>query len=355
MALLPSGIYFETYNERKSYIHTRPQWACFIIFLLLLAFLPYLVSLRFLGFISTTYIILIAVVGLQLTTGYAGQMNLGQSAFMGMGAYVTASLALNLHLPIWITIPCGGIGGAILGIIFGLPVLRIKGFYAALSTLAGQIIFPLIIFSLPLKMFGGALGLRIEPAKFLGITFASDVSLYYFNMIISLIMIFFAFNLLRSRISRAFVAIRDNDIVAELIGINISYYKILAFFIGAFYAGVAGSLWAYNLRYVGVDQFTLFFSIWYLGMIIVGGTGNLFGAILGTLFLRSIQEVMNHLGPFLVRAFPKVGGPEAWFGGMNILLGLMIVLFLIYEPRGLAHVWNTLKLSYRIWPFPYTK
>jgi branched-chain amino acid transport system permease protein len=355
MALLPSGIFFESYHQKKAYIHTRPQWVCFIVFLLLLVFLPSLIGSRLLGVVNVIGIILIAVVGLQIPIGYAGQINLGQSAFMGMGAFVAASLAINFDLPIWVTIPCGGLGGAFLGAIFALPVMRIKGFYLALTTMTAQVIFPILIMHSPDKLFGGAIGLRIEPAKFLGITFNTDRGLYYLNMTVAAIMIFFAFNLVRSRTGRAFTAIRDNDIAAEMIGIHISFYKTLAFFIGAFYAGVAGGLWAYYIRFIGADQFTLYFSIWYVSMLIVGGLGSILGAILGTVFLRSLQEIMTYLGPFLVKVFPQMGGSEIWFAGMNILLGVVIVLFLIFEPRGLAHRWAILKTSYRIWPFPYIR
>ena len=355
MPLLPSGIFFESYHQKKAYIHTRPQWVCFIVFLLILVFLPSLIGSRLLGVVNVIGIILIAVVGLQIPIGYAGQINLGQSAFMGMGAFVAASLAINFDLPIWVTIPCGGLGGAFLGAIFALPVMRIKGFYLALTTMTAQVIFPILIMQLPDKLFGGAIGLRIEPGTFLGITFNTDRSLYYLNMTVAAIMIFFAFNLVRSRTGRAFTAIRDNDIAAEMIGINISFYKTLAFFIGAFFAGVAGGLWAYYIRFIGADQFTLYFSIWYVSMLIVGGLGSILGAILGTVFLRSLQEIMTYLGPFLVKVFPQMGGSEIWFAGMNILLGVVIVLFLIFEPRGLAHRWAILKTSYRIWPFPYIR
>ncbi len=355
MALLPSGIFFESYRQKKAYIHTRPQRICFLILMLLLAFLPYLIGSRLLGIVNVMSIILIAVVGLQLPIGYTGQINLGQSAFMGMGAFVTASLALNFDLPIWITIPCGGLGGALLGATFALPAVRIKGFYLALTTMTAQVIFPILIMHLPDKWFGGAIGLRIEPAKFLGVTFQTDRSLYYLNMLVAVIMIFLAFNLVRSRVGRAFMAIRDNDLAAEMIGIPISLYKTLAFFIGAFYAGIAGALWAYYIRFIGADQFTLYFSIWYVSMLIVGGLGSILGAILGTVFLRSLQEMITYLGPFLARAFPQMGGSEIWFASMNILLGVVIVLFLIFEPRGLAHRWIILKTAYRIWPFPYIR
>ncbi|MEW6262004.1 MAG: branched-chain amino acid ABC transporter permease [Thermodesulfobacteriota bacterium] len=353
MALLPCGIYFEDYRQDMAYLRTKPQWAALLLFLALLMVLPYLLSVKYLAMINLATMICIAVVGLQLTTGYAGQINLGQSAFMGMGAFVCGSLSINFHLPFWITIPAGGLGAAALGAVFGVPALRIKGFYLAMTTIAAQVIFPLLVMHLPNKWFGGAIGLNLEPARIGPLKFDTDISLYYFIMITAIVMIFFAFNLVRCRVGRAFVAIRDNDIAAEMTGINVFYYKTLAFAIGAGYAGVAGGLWAYYLRYVGADQFTLYFSVWYMGMLIVGGLGSVLGAIFGTFFIRALQEMVTALAPKLVEYLPMAGSAEVWFAGMNILLGGTIVLFLIFEPRGLYHRWVILKTSYRIWPFPY--
>lgn len=353
MALLPCGVHFRTYRGDRAYLHTKYQWACFVIFMVLLFALPALISIKYIAMINVTAIMVIAVVGLQITSGYAGQVNLGQSAFMGMGAFVAASLAANFNLPFLITIPAGGLGGAVFGALFGIPALRIKGFYLALTTIAAQIIFPLLIMSLPERWCGGAIGLQIDPAKLGPFVFDTDKSIYYLIMAITVMMVYFAFNLVRTRVGRAFVAIRDNDIAAEIMGINLFVYKTLAFFIGAFYAGVAGGLWAYHLRYVGADQFTIYYSIWFVGMLIVGGLGSVLGAIMGTIFLRILQEFILYLGPLLVTVFPHIGSAQMWFAGMNILLGGIIILFLIYEPRGLAHRWNIIKTNYRVWPFPY--
>jgi branched-chain amino acid transport system permease protein len=353
MALLPCGIHFESYRKDMAYLHTRLQWVFLIAFLALLFGLPFLVSVRFISIINIMTMICIAVVGLQITIGYAGQTNLGQSAFMGMGAFVTGSLAINFQLPFWVTIPAGGLSAALFGSIFGIPALRIKGFYLAITTIAAQIMFPLFIIHMPDRVFGGSLGLKMEPARLWGIVFNTDRSLYYLIMTTGVIMIFFSFNLVRSRVGRAFIAVRDNDLAAEIMGINVFYYKALGFFIGALYAGVAGGLWAYYIRYLGADQFTLYYSVWFVGMVIVGGLGSILGAILGTIFIRSLQEIISYLGPFLVKFLPHVAGEEVWFAGMNILLGGVIILFLIFDPRGLYHRWVLLKTSYRIWPFPY--
>jgi len=353
MALLPCGVHFRTYRGDRAYFHTKAQWACFVAFIIVLFTLPLWAGIRYIAMLNVTAIYVIAVVGLQITSGYTGQTNLGQSAFMGMGAFVCASMAANLNLPFWLTIPAGGLGAAVFGALFGIPALRIKGFYLALTTIAAQIIFPLLIMSLPEKLAGGAIGLQIDPARLGPITFDTDVSLYYLFMGITVIMVYFAFNLVRTRVGRVFVAIRDNDIAAEIMGINLFYYKTLAFFIGAFYAGVAGGLWAYHLRYVGADQFTIYMSIWFVGMIIVGGLGSVLGAIMGTIFLRMLQEAILYLGPLMVNLFPNMGEAQMWYAGMNIVLGGVIIVFLVYEPHGLAHRWNILKTNYRVWPFPY--
>ena len=353
MALLPCGIHFDSYSKEKAYIHTRVQWVCFLAFLIFLLFLPQILSVRFIAMVNIMAIMCIAVVGLQITTGYAGQINLGQSAFMGMGAYVCATLVYNWHLPFWVTIPAGGLGGAMLGAVFGIPALRIKGFYLGLTTIAAQVMFPLLIMHMPLSWFGGGQGLRIEAPRLWDITLNTDQSIYYLIMGVACIMILFAFNLVRGRVGRAFVSIRDNEITAELMGINVFSFKTLAFFIGAMYAGVAGGLWAYYIRYVGADQFTLYYSVWFVGMLIVGGLGNILGAILGTIFIRSLQETVTYLGPFLAKVVPQLGGANVWFAGMNIFLGGIIILFLIFEPRGIYHRWCILKTNFRIWPFPY--
>lgn len=348
--MLPCGTYPRSYEEDKAIVRTRLQWGLFIGFLAMLFTLPLFVPDRFIGMLNIAGIILVAVVGLQLTTGYCGQINLGQAAFLGMGAYCTAAVAFHFDLPFWLAIPIGGVGAAIFGSIFGLPAVRVKGFYLALTTLAATFFFNFMMLRLP--GFGGATGIGVPAASIGEFRFTSVHSQYYLIMVVTVVMIFFAYGLVRSRIGRAFTAIRDNDNAAEILGINVFYYKTLAFLLGAMFAGIAGGLWAYNLRFVSVEQFTLFHSLWYVGMIIVGGMGSILGAILGTLLLRGLEELITWVGPVLAGILPGISG-EMWFAGMNIILGGVIILFLIFEPRGLAHRWNIFKATYRLWPFPY--
>jgi branched-chain amino acid transport system permease protein len=348
---LPGGVYSETYAQDRALIRTPGQWAWFAAFILALVLLPLVVSGRIVGIANVIGITLVAVVGLQLTSGIAGQINMGQSAFMGVGAYVAGALSTKLGAPFWLALPLAGVGAAAFGALFGLAALRIKGFYLALTTIAAQYIFTFAMLKLPKEWFGRSEGIRLEPATLGSFAFDTDARIYYLILLVVVIMTAGAFGVVRSRTGRAFIAVRDNDNAAEVIGINVFYYKILAFFMGAFYAGVAGGLWAYYLRYVQADQFTLWLSVWYIGMLIVGGMGSVLGAIVGTVVIRLLQEFIGAFGPVLSEAFPQIGG-QLVFAGMNILLGGLIILFVLFEPRGLVHRWNIVKESYRIWPFP---
>lgn len=349
---LPAGVHFETYAQDRALIRTRSQWIWFALLMLALVALPFSGSGRLLGTAIVIGITVIAVVGLQLNSGYAGQINMGQSAFMGVGAYACAVLATKFSAPLWITIPAAGLCSALFGAIFGLAALRIKGFYLALTTIAAQYIFGFAMLKLPKEWFGRSEGIRMEPASIGGLVLDTDERLYWLVLVVAVVMVTGAWGIVRSRTGRAFVAVRDNDNAAEVIGIDVFRYKTLAFFIGAFYAGIAGALWAYYVRYVQADQFTLWLSVWYLGMLIVGGMGSILGAIIGTVVIRLFQELITVTGPLITEWLPQLGG-QFVFASMNMLLGGMIILFVIFEPRGLVHRWNIMKESYRIWPFPH--
>ena len=187
----------------------------------------------------------------------------------------------------------------------------------------------------------GSLQLRTQSAQF------------YFIIAITILTVFLAKNIARTRVGKAFVAIRDNDLAAEVMGINLFRYKLLAFFIGCFIAGVAGSLMAYWTRYVSTESFTFTISILYIGMIIIGGLGTTLGPIFGAVFIRVLEVIINkHISPALQDAFPQL--PSGFTAGIApLLFGLAIILFLIFEPRGLAHRWQLIKSAYRLWPFSY--
>jgi branched-chain amino acid transport system permease protein len=349
---LPAGVYSETYAQDQALIKTYKQWCWLLGLLFFLFILPFIAEVGIVGIMIVTCIMIIPVVGLQITTGYAGQINLGQSAMMGIGAYVCAATSVNASLPACITIPIGGISAAIFAAVFGLSAVRIKGFYMALTTFAAHYIFNFTMLKLPRNWFGQSEGIRIQFASIGPFVFDTDIKMYYLILGITIIMTYGAFSLMRGKAGRALVAVRDNENAADIVGINSRYYKVLAFFIGGFYAGIGGSLWAYYIRYIMVEQFTIWYSVWFLAMLIVGGMGSILGAIIGTLIIRFSQELITYLGPQLAVLFPQIGG-QIVFASMNLLLGGSIMIFVIFQPRGLVYRWNILKEAFRIWPFPH--
>lgn len=348
----PAGVFATTYPRDQALIRTRKQLVALLVFLALLLLVPQLLGARLVAMGSVMLITAVVVVGLQINTGYAGQVNLGQAAFMGAGAYVTGVCAAKFGLPFWISIPMGGVAAAAFGFVFGLSAVRIKGFYLALTTIAAQFLFHFLVLNLPSSWLGGSNGLSIEPATFFGHRLADDASIYYLCLAFAVVMVYGAYGITRSRHGRAFVAVRDDDVASGMMGIDVVRAKATAFLVGAFYAGIGGGLWAYYVRFVAVDQFTLLHSIWFIAMIIVGGMGSVTGALIGVVVIKLAQEGFTSLGPTVVEMLPFLGG-DVVFASMNVFLGGVIAAFLIFEPRGLMHRWNIVKRSYRLWPFPY--
>jgi len=346
----PSGIFSTSYARDRALIRTRAQWVALALFIGILLIYPWFASARLVAIANLMLVTSIVVVGLQITTGYAGQINLGQAAFMGVGAYAASVVEVKAGLPFWVAVPVAGLVAALAGWLFGMTAKRIKGFYLALTTIAAQFIFHFVVLNLPSSWLGGVNGFSLEPARLGTFLFNTDRSLYYLFLVVTMVMVFGAFGILRSRHGRAFVAVRDDDVAAGMMGIDVAGAKSRAFVLGAFYAGIGGALWAYQVRYVSVDQFTLFNSIWFIAMMIVGGLGSIVGALIGTVLIRGVQEVITSLGPDLVERIPSLSS-DLIFASMNVFLGLIITLFLLFEPKGLMHRWNILKTNYRLWPF----
>lgn len=348
----PCGVFRKDYAEDKAVVRTKLQWGLLIGLLILVFSIPSWLDPGYLGMLRVGGIFIIAVLGLNMLMGYCGQISLGHAAFMGAGAYACAKVAGTWDLNFILSILVGGLGGTFFGMIFALPAARIKGMYIALTTLAAQFVFAFVMTRLPTSWFGGSGGIHFPPAHIGDIQIVSQEGLYYLTFAFVVVFTFIAVNISRSKIGRAFQAIRDNDLAAEVMGINVFAHKLLAFAISGFFAGVAGALWAYSTRFVTASQFTLWSSIWMAGMVIVGGMGSNLGAILGVILLRGLEEAITILGPALGEALPALGGAVR-FALMNVFLGLVIILFLIFEPRGLAHRWQIFKTYYRKWPFPY--
>lgn len=348
----PAGRFSTTYTQDRALVRTKAQAAVLVAAIAFMCIVPLLGSPRILAYLTLLTITCITVIGLQITMGYAGQINLGQSAFMGIGAYAAALLSGKAGMPFWLVIPIAGLASAVVGYLFGLSAVRIKGFYLALTTVAAQVIFPFIILSLPSSWLGGSNGMNIPAASIGGLRIIAESHFYWLSLAVCGVMLYGAFGIVRSRFGRAFMAVRDDELAAGMTGLPVAQTKAFAFLIGAFYAGVAGSLVAYQLRFVNYDQFTLFASVWVIAMVIVGGLGSIVGAIVGAALILGIQDGLTFIGPALVESFPALGR-NAVFALMNVILGALVAVCLIFEPRGLMHRWKVLKQMYRSWPFPY--
>jgi branched-chain amino acid transport system permease protein len=349
------GDFKTTYAEDTAILRSKKGWGVVIVLLLLTIVMPILVGNgQFINFLNWVLITFIVALGLQIVTGYCGQISVCQFAFMGVGAYTSAILTTKLGLSFWMALPLAGISAGIVGLVLGLPSARLKGFYLAVVTLAGQFIIPWGIIHLPKSLTGGPYGMEASTPRIGSLSFINPEQFYPIIVVFSIVMTLIAINITRTRIGRAFVAIRDNEIAAEVMGINVNYYKLVAFFISAFYAGIAGSLWAHNMRVIYPEFYNLTQSIWMLGILVIGGLGSISGVLMGTLFVRGLEELVNTFTPNLAEAIlPGVSGAQFCSGLLMIVFGGLIAWFLIFEPRGLAHRWQAFRSYWRMWPFSY--
>lgn len=346
----PTGIWFERYTDESRVLETRRAQLWLLALCAGLLALPALSGNWLLGEMTNFYITLVAVYGLYVTVGMAGQINIAQSAFVGVGAFTAAKLS-SLNVPFVLVIPAAALMTGAVSVLFALPAARVKGFYLALTTLAAQVMFPIVIFALPISWLGGLVGMPVMPPAILGYSIGTPAGLYYLGLGCAALAVWTAYNLPRSRIGRAFRAVHDNDSAAGVMGIPVTKVKIQAFFAGALYAGVAGAVLAYMLQFVTVSSFTLFASVWYLGMLIVGGLHSPLGPILGVAFVTLVQEGLHTGANAVLQSGAGIGG-GAVFALSSVVLGFFVLCALIFEPRGLAHVWHTAMTAFRLWPFP---
>jgi len=345
----PCGVFDDTYSSDMSIVRTKFQRFCLIGSLVLLAIFPLFKTYYLLSLVNKMAIIAIVAMGLQIVSGLCGQISFGQAAFMAVGAYTTCILT-NGGWSFWIAMPIAGLVAGLLGLFGGASALRVKEFYLAIATLAMH--FVIIWLTMHMDITGGTDGLHMDYPSFFGILIEEESQKFYVIIPVLVLMTFAARNLQRTRIGRVFVAIRDNDLAAEVMGINLFYYKLLAFFIACFYAGVAGSLWVLWIGLAHPDQFALLENVYYLGMIIIGGMGSIPGVFFGVVFIMVIDEILLFAAPSISAFFPWLGMDVAANLGFSVF-GIMIVLFLIFEPRGLYHRWNIVKSSLRLYPFTY--
>lgn len=348
---LPCGVYNESYEQSKAVVRTGLQWFLVLAAPAIFVFVSYFFASNYLiSLFILIGITIIATLGLQLLVGYAGQLSIAHAAFMGVGAYTSSILTYKLGLPFWVALPCSMCMSGAVGLVFGGPSLRLKGFYLLMATFAAQFLIT-YIFRNWTAVTGGTSGIN-APAPTIGPWILNtDKDYFILVMLCLLIATIVAKNLTRTKVGRAFVAIRDNDLAAEVMGINVGYYKLLAFFISCIFAGLAGSLYAHWRLTTVPDSFDLMASIWFLGYVIAGGMGSISGTFFGVIFIIGLTEVLRWItGPLSV-AVPEM---TTWILALRpIVFGIVIILFLIFEPRGLAHKWGVFKTYYRLWPYPY--
>jgi branched-chain amino acid transport system permease protein len=288
--------------------------------------------------------------GLNILTGFTGQISLGNAAFLAVGAYSTAFLAGRWGLPFPVVIPAAGLVAALVGMVFGVPSLRLKGLYLAVATLAAHFVVEFTVVHWE-SVTGGVNGISIPAAKAGPLELDGDRRLFYLFLPLTALLLLFARNLFRTKTGKAFVAIRDQDISAEVMGVNVFKYKLLSFGVSSFYVGVAGSLIAYQARIISPENFPITVAIDQLGMIIIGGLGSLLGSILGAVFITLLPEVLRVGTGSLATSFPAL--TDLFAPLKTGLFGLAIVLFLLFEPDGMAARWRRIRAYWKLYPFSY--
>src|SRR6185503_5189607 len=267
------------------------RWGIGLVAVVFFAIIPLGLDPYFLSIANPVWIACIGALGLNILVGYTGQVSIGHGAFMSVGAYTAANLATRLDAPFWISLPIGGLMAAAVGAVVGIPSLRIKGLYLAIATLAGQLIIEWTINHVTWISGGVQASIEVPRPRLFGMVISTQRQMYFFLLVFVVLAIVGVMNLMRTRVGRAFIAIRDQDIAAEIIGINIFRYKLLAFAISSFYAGVTGVLYTYYLGIANYEQFQIGVSIDYLAMIIIGGLGSVLGSIFGAIFVTLLPIV----------------------------------------------------------------
>jgi len=321
-----------------------------IAFLIFLCIIPHFLDNYVLYVCNMIGIAIIGALGLNILTGFTGQISLGHGAFIGVGAYASAYLVMDLGLPFFVAMPCAGLIAAIFGMVFGIPSLRLKGLYLAIATLAAQFIIEYLMVHVE-PVTNGVLGKMVDSPSIFGFTFDTDLKYFYLIGTMAILATMVSKNIVRTRTGRAFIAIRDQYISAEVMGVNLFKYKLMAFGFSSFLAGIAGSLWAHYVTIITPEHFTIGLSIEYLAMIIIGGLGHIIGSIFGAVFMVLLPEVLRVMSGALSGEFPMIVNIFAAI--KEGIFGLIIIGFLVYEPDGMAHRWQMIKAYWKLWPFSY--
>lgn len=350
--LRPCGDFRTSYRADTTLFATRSERTLVVVGLALLCMAPLLFGRYGLNQFIQIGCMAIAALGLNLLTGYTGQISLGHAAFFGVGAFASTYISNRFGVPPALSIPLGGLVATMFGMVFGVPAARIKGLYLAIATLAAQYILE-DFFARATWFTGGVAGAHAAPVSLFGFVLNNESRYFYFVLAWVVVLFLYASNLARSRTGRAFVAVRDHHVSAEMMGIPVVRYRILAFGISSFYAGVGGALLGHYLSFVSTESINILLSVQFIAMIIIGGLASVMGSLLGAAFIVLLPEVLE----FAVSVLKSAGWIESRviLDGLNYLrealIGLVIVVFLIFQPHGLAHMVGNLRRRWRAFPF----
>jgi len=347
---MQSGGFRTSYRADERIFDTVVPIVGVVALIVALAITPRFATTYWLDVLNRIGIAIIGALGLNILVGYTGQISIGHAAFLAVGAYSTAILEANAGLPFYLALPAAAVITSGFGLVFGIPSLRLRGLYLAIATLAAHFITTYGIVHWE-SLTKGVLGMMVPPATVFGVPLDSDARVFYLIFALVIPATFFTKNLFRTRVGRAFIAIRDRDVAAGVMGVSLYHYKLLAFVLSSFYAGLAGGLMAHHSRILFPDAFTLLVAIDYLAMIIIGGLGSILGAIFGAIFMTLLPEVLKLGATSLTGVYPNAFGVIA--STRDIVFGLAVILFLMYEPQGLARIWLRFRGYWKLWPYAY--
>ncbi len=343
------------YYEDIQLFKTKTVLAGTVLLLAALALLPCVAGNYTLYIVTLIAVNTIVAVGLNILVGSTGQISLGHAGFFAIGAYSCVLLMTKLGIPFIVALPAAGFIAALFGFLLGLPSLRLEGPYLAIATLGfGMAVIQIISHW---DFTGGHMGIAAPKMTVAGYVADTGTELYLVIMAVTVILTIAALNLMKTRVGRAFVAIRDSEIAAEAMGINLNWYKTLAFAVSAFYTGIAGALMAFALEHVSAGSFNLILSITFLAMVIVGGLGSVMGSILGAAVLTYLQiklQIIQEapvIGPFLLEVSNRFFTPEGLPNIQSIVFGMIMIGIVIFEPLGMHGIYLRFKRYWRMWPF----
>ncbi len=352
--LLPAGDFRSSYAVDTTIFPTTTSRNFAILGVILICFAPQVLSAYWLSQLIIIGIYGIAALGLNILVGFTGQISIGHAAFFLLGAFTSAYISNKTSVPVFFAIPLAGIVTAIVGLIFGLPAARLKGLYLVIATLAAQYIL-IDFFSRAEWFSGGSVPVIAKSFSIFNHEVSGDRQYFYVVLAYVVASYLLVTNLMRSRDGRALVAVRDHYLSAEIMGINLTKYRTLSFGLAAFFAGIAGALYAHNQLVVSNEGFGIERSILFLAMVIIGGTGSIMGTLMGTAFVVLVPEAMEWISMEL-----KGGVIDKALALNNnltflreIAIGVVIIAFLVFEPDGLAHRWRQIKAYWKLYPFSH--